>query len=96
MMKSPHPVIQSVNTRATVCRTPRGASKMWVIDSDWSKAHVIRNGLFDWIWLWITCALNQSESTSQILEAPWGFDKLSHDFSQAELPGVSSRRLYVS
>ena len=26
--------------------------------------------------LWIACALNQSESTSHMWEAPWGFDKL--------------------
>ena len=37
-------------------------------NSDWSKAHVIYNSLFDWIWLWIMCALYQSESTSQIWE----------------------------
>ena len=34
---------------------PRLASQMWEVDSDWSKAHVINDGLFDWIWLWITC-----------------------------------------
>ena len=32
--------------------------------------------------LWITCALDQSESTFQVWEAPRGFDKLLREFSQ--------------
>ena len=64
---------------------PRRASQMWELDSDWFKAHVINDDSFDWIWLWITCTLNISESTSHIWEAPRAFDKLSREFSQTEL-----------
>ena len=41
--------------------------------------------------LWITCALDQSESISQTWEAPPVFDKLSGVFSQTELPSTGFR-----
>ena len=73
-----HPVIQSVKTCAIACRTP--------VNSDWLNHEpsftpvTDRNKIFAIIQsnkpLWITCALDQSESTSHIWESSLGFDKL--------------------
>ena len=73
------PVIQSENSRDSLSK-PRGASQMWEIDSDWSKVYVIHNLIESNKPLWITCTLDQLESTSYIWEAPREFDKLSREF----------------
>ena len=49
-----HLVIKSENSRDSLWNPLVSASE---VDSDWSKAHVIHNGLFDWI---ITTILFQS------------------------------------
>ena len=73
-----HPVIQSVKTGAISCRIP--------IDSDWLNHKpsftpvTDRNKKFAIIQsnkpVWITCALDQAECTSQIWESSPRFDKL--------------------
>ena len=74
---------------------PSGASRIWEIDCDWPNHKPSITRITDWnkIFiiiqsnkpLWITSALDKSESTSQNWEASPRFDKLS---CETELPDV--------
>ena len=76
-----------MKTRAIACRTPARLLRCENVTFSVIHVHVIHNHIQSNKPSLITCALDQSESTSHIWEARWGFDKLSREFSQTELPG---------
>ena len=87
-----------------ICHFLLGSRKVfllesWQLDIEWVYSY---NSycipLIKYKPLWITCALDQSESTFQVWEAPRGFDKLLREFSQTVKYWVytSYKNLFIS